>query len=48
MLKVSRSKAATKAGENELRAVASELQETLVQFAVDAQVVGWTAGPTVT
>ncbi|MCL2883842.1 MAG: FtsK/SpoIIIE domain-containing protein, partial [Coriobacteriia bacterium] len=41
-------KAATKAGENELRAVASELQETLVQFAVDAQVVGWTAGPTVT
>ncbi|MDR0308402.1 MAG: DNA translocase FtsK 4TM domain-containing protein, partial [Coriobacteriales bacterium] len=48
LLKVSRLKTATKAGESELRSIAAELQETLIQFAVDASVVGWTVGPTVT
>ncbi|MCL2632004.1 MAG: DNA translocase FtsK 4TM domain-containing protein [Coriobacteriia bacterium] len=48
LLKVSRSRQASRSAEAELRAVASELQETLQEFQVDAQVVGWTAGPTVT
>ena len=48
LLKTSRARTASKAAESELRAVAAELQETLQQFQVDAQVVGWTAGPTVT
>ena len=48
LLKVSRPKTASKSGEAELRSVAAELQATLQQFQVDAQVVGWTAGPTVT
>ena len=48
LLKVSRNKAATKAGESELRRTAAVLQETIDQFGVDAQVQGWVAGPTVT
>jgi S-DNA-T family DNA segregation ATPase FtsK/SpoIIIE len=47
-LKTSRARGASRAADAELRAVAAELQETLQQFQVDAQVVGWTAGPTVT
>ncbi len=39
---------AEKADENELRAVAAELQGTLEDFSIMAQVVGWVAGPTVT
>ncbi len=48
ILQVSKSKAATKAGANELRETAAHLQETLDEFAVDGQVTGWIAGPTVT
>jgi S-DNA-T family DNA segregation ATPase FtsK/SpoIIIE len=48
LLKVSRAKASTRAGESELRRVAAELQETIEEFGVDAQVEGWVAGPTVT
>jgi S-DNA-T family DNA segregation ATPase FtsK/SpoIIIE len=48
LLKVSRSKAATRAGESELRRTAAELQATIEEFGVDAQVEGWVAGPTVT
>jgi S-DNA-T family DNA segregation ATPase FtsK/SpoIIIE len=48
LLKVSQSRAASKSADAELRAVAGELQQTLQQFQIDAQVVGWTAGPTVT
>jgi len=48
LLRVSRDKSATKAGENELRQTARILQETIDQFGVDAQVEGWVAGPTVT
>ena len=48
LLKVSRNKAATKAGESELRQTAAILQDTIDQFGVDAQVEGWVAGPTVT
>ncbi|MDR1183414.1 MAG: hypothetical protein LBK67_01295, partial [Coriobacteriales bacterium] len=48
LLKVSRAKTATRAGESELRRVAAELQETIEEFGVDAQVEGWVAGPTVT
>ncbi|MCL1847770.1 MAG: DNA translocase FtsK [Coriobacteriia bacterium] len=48
LLKVSRNKAATKAGESELRQTAAILQDTIDQFGVDAQVQGWVAGPTVT
>ncbi|MDR0459531.1 MAG: DNA translocase FtsK 4TM domain-containing protein, partial [Coriobacteriales bacterium] len=48
LLKISRSRATSRAVDAELKAVAAELQETLQQFQVDAQVVGWTAGPTVT
>ncbi|MCL2151205.1 MAG: FtsK/SpoIIIE domain-containing protein, partial [Coriobacteriia bacterium] len=48
LLKVSRNRGASRAQEAELRAVAAELQDTLREFQVDAQVVGWTAGPTVT
>ncbi|WP_294440132.1 DNA translocase FtsK [uncultured Slackia sp.] len=39
---------AEKADENELREVAAELQGTLEDFSIMAQVVGWVAGPTVT
>lgn len=39
---------AEKADENDLRAVAAELQGTLEDFSIMAQVVGWVAGPTVT
>ncbi len=39
---------ATKADEDELRAVAAELQGTLEDFSIMATVVGWVAGPTVT
>jgi S-DNA-T family DNA segregation ATPase FtsK/SpoIIIE len=48
LLKASRAKAATKAGEGELRRTAAELQATIEEFGVDAQVEGWVAGPTVT
>lgn len=48
LLQRSRSKSASKAAESELRNTAAELQGTLAEFAIDAQVVGWTAGPTVT
>jgi S-DNA-T family DNA segregation ATPase FtsK/SpoIIIE len=48
LLNVSRTRATSRTADAELRAVAAELQETLHQFQVDAQVVGWTAGPTVT
>jgi S-DNA-T family DNA segregation ATPase FtsK/SpoIIIE len=48
LLKVSRVKAATKAGESELRRTAQVLQTTLDEFGVEGKVVGWTAGPTVT
>jgi S-DNA-T family DNA segregation ATPase FtsK/SpoIIIE len=48
LLKVSRSKSATKAGEAELRSTADELQATIEEFGVDARVEGWVAGPTVT
>ena len=39
---------AEKADENDLRDVAAELQGTLEDFSIMAQVVGWVAGPTVT
>ena len=48
LLRVSREKANTKAGAAELRSTASRLQETLEEFKVDGEVVGWIAGPTVT
>jgi S-DNA-T family DNA segregation ATPase FtsK/SpoIIIE len=48
LLKVSRSRTSTKAGENELRRTAAELQATIEEFGVDARVEGWVAGPTVT
>ncbi len=48
MLKASRSKATSKAGENELRNTANELQSTIEEFGIDAKVQGWVAGPTVT
>jgi S-DNA-T family DNA segregation ATPase FtsK/SpoIIIE len=48
LLKASRSKTSTKAGENELRRTAAELQATIEEFGVDARVEGWVAGPTVT
>ncbi|MDR3037237.1 MAG: DNA translocase FtsK [Coriobacteriales bacterium] len=48
LLKVSRAKANSRAGESELRRTAIELQETIDQFGVDASVEGWVAGPTVT
>jgi S-DNA-T family DNA segregation ATPase FtsK/SpoIIIE len=48
LLRVSRGKASTKAGESELRRTAQILQETIDQFGVDAAVEGWIAGPTVT
>jgi S-DNA-T family DNA segregation ATPase FtsK/SpoIIIE len=48
LLKVSRLKANSRAGESELRRTAAELQETIDQFGVDASVEGWVAGPTVT
>ena len=48
VLRVSREKAATKAGLNELKATAARLQATLEEFGVDGEVIGWIAGPTVT
>ena len=39
---------ATEADEAELRTLAVELQNTLEDFSIMAQVVGWVAGPTVT
>ncbi|MDR2587711.1 MAG: DNA translocase FtsK 4TM domain-containing protein, partial [Coriobacteriales bacterium] len=48
LLKVSRGKTSTRAGESELRRTAAELQATIEEFGVDAQVEGWVAGPTVT
>ena len=39
---------ATEADELELRTLAAELQSTLEDFSIMAQVVGWVAGPTVT
>lgn len=39
---------ATEADEAELRTLAAELQNTLEDFSIMAQVVGWVAGPTVT
>jgi S-DNA-T family DNA segregation ATPase FtsK/SpoIIIE len=48
LLKVSPSRASSKAGESELRQTATELQSTIDEFGVDAQVEGWVAGPTVT
>ncbi|GHT79427.1 hypothetical protein FACS1894104_4110 [Actinomycetota bacterium] len=48
VLRASREKANTKAGASELRNTATRLQETLEEFGVDGQVVGWIAGPTVT
>ncbi|MDR1014043.1 MAG: DNA translocase FtsK 4TM domain-containing protein [Coriobacteriales bacterium] len=48
LLKASRAKASTRAGEGELRRTAAELQATIEEFGVDAQVEGWVAGPTVT
>jgi S-DNA-T family DNA segregation ATPase FtsK/SpoIIIE len=48
LLKASRAKASTKAGESELRRTAAELQATIEEFGVDARVEGWVAGPTVT
>jgi S-DNA-T family DNA segregation ATPase FtsK/SpoIIIE len=48
LLRVSREKAHTKAGAAELRSTGNRLQETLEEFRVDGEVVGWIAGPTVT
>jgi S-DNA-T family DNA segregation ATPase FtsK/SpoIIIE len=48
MLKASRSRLTSKAGENELRRTAAELQSTIEEFGIDAKVEGWVAGPTVT
>jgi S-DNA-T family DNA segregation ATPase FtsK/SpoIIIE len=48
LLRISREKANTKAGAAELRSTANRLQETLEEFRVDGEVVGWIAGPTVT
>jgi len=48
LLRVSLDKAHTKAGASELRSTANKLQETLEEFRVDGEVVGWIAGPTVT
>jgi S-DNA-T family DNA segregation ATPase FtsK/SpoIIIE len=48
VLRVSREKATTKAGISELKATATRLQATLEEFGVDGEVIGWTAGPTVT
>jgi S-DNA-T family DNA segregation ATPase FtsK/SpoIIIE len=48
VLRASREKANTKAGVSELRSTGTRLQDTLEEFGVDGQVVGWIAGPTVT
>ncbi|MGI6105017.1 MAG: DNA translocase FtsK 4TM domain-containing protein [Raoultibacter sp.] len=48
MLQRSRSKAKGGASEGELKDTAACLQETLEDFNISAQVVGWVAGPTVT
>jgi S-DNA-T family DNA segregation ATPase FtsK/SpoIIIE len=48
LLKVSKSKSTTSAGEVELRETAAELQSTLDEFGVDGRVMDWVAGPTVT
>ncbi|MCL2808056.1 MAG: DNA translocase FtsK [Coriobacteriia bacterium] len=48
LLRISRDKAHTKAGASELRSTANQLQDTLEEFRVDGEVVGWIAGPTVT
>jgi S-DNA-T family DNA segregation ATPase FtsK/SpoIIIE len=48
LLKTSQNKTASRAQDAELQTTAAALQQTLGQFSVDAQVVGWTAGPTVT
>ncbi|MDR2108061.1 MAG: DNA translocase FtsK 4TM domain-containing protein [Coriobacteriales bacterium] len=48
VLRVSREKAATKAGAAELRSTAARLQATFEEFGVEGQVIGWIAGPTVT
>ncbi len=48
MLTRTRANAKNGASEQELRATAMRLQETLEDFGIMAQVVGWTSGPTVT
>lgn len=48
LLATSRNKAKDKAGAEELRETGERLQETLEDFNIMAQVVGWVAGPTVT
>ena len=48
LLKVTKGVKTTREGEDTLRSTAIELQETLSDFGVDANVVGWVAGPTVT
>lgn len=48
LLKTSPSRAKTKEGEHILQETGMLLQDTLADFGVDAQVVGWVPGPTVT
>ena len=53
LLKTSKSKKRTKAGEDELAETAARLQQTMIDFGImsqgiTAQVVDWIAGPTVT
>ena len=47
-LEVSRSQKRGKASANDLQSTASALQQTLQDFNINAEVVGWIAGPTVT
>ena len=48
LLKRSGSKARGKSSESELAMLGARLQDTLQEFSVDARVVGWVHGPTVT
>ncbi|MDR0888530.1 MAG: DNA translocase FtsK 4TM domain-containing protein, partial [Coriobacteriales bacterium] len=48
LLRVSKEKAKTRAGTRALRTTAERLQETLEEFGVEGNVVGWQSGPTVT
>lgn len=48
LLSTSKNPGKEKAGEEELRETGARLQETLEDFGIMAQVVGWVAGPTVT
>lgn len=48
LLKTSKGKQSSNASDNELRETAMRLQETIEDFGIMIEVVGWVAGPTVT